>query len=292
MPGRAIQNDNVDVHFTPVTKITENGVIGEDCIERQCDTIVCATGFDVSYRPRFPILGQNGVDLADKWKICPEGYMGITIPGFPNFFTFIGPSWPVENGAVVGPLAQVAQYTIQMIQKIQSEYISSISPRQDITDEFNAHCQEWVRHTVWQDDCRSWYKNNETGRVNAVWPGSSLHYIEAIRYPRYEDYEITYLGPAKNNRWAYLGMGTVRASVEHGDISPYLNVDSIDPDWIKAMGINPDGVLQDRIDRVQRKWELEFGVMERSKKRKAENKVDSGLGRRDAGMAGHQHQVP
>ncbi|KAA6408312.1 MAG: flavin-binding monooxygenase [Lasallia pustulata] len=41
----AIQKPNVDVHFTPVTKITEDGVIGADGIERKVDTIVCATGF-------------------------------------------------------------------------------------------------------------------------------------------------------------------------------------------------------------------------------------------------------
>lgn len=34
--------------------------------------------------------------------------------------------------------------------------------------------------------------DNETGRVNAVYPGSSLHYIQLIEQPRYEDYNITY----------------------------------------------------------------------------------------------------
>ena len=51
---------------------------------------MCATGFDVSYRPRFPIVGQDGIALADKWKFCPEGYLGLAIPGFPNLLTFIG----------------------------------------------------------------------------------------------------------------------------------------------------------------------------------------------------------
>ena len=69
----AIQKENVDVHFTAVERITEDGVVGADGVERKVDTIVCATGFDVSYRPRFPIVGQNGTDLADKWKVCPEG---------------------------------------------------------------------------------------------------------------------------------------------------------------------------------------------------------------------------
>jgi len=69
-------------------------------VEREADTIVCATGFDVSYRPRFPIVGKNGVDLADKWKVCPESYLGLAIPDFPNFITFIGPTWPVEVSTV------------------------------------------------------------------------------------------------------------------------------------------------------------------------------------------------
>ena len=98
----AIQKPNVDVHFTDVRKIDETGVIGGDGEHREVDTIVCATGFDVSYRPRFPIVGRDGVELADKWKVCPEGYLGLAIPGFPNFLTFIGPTWPVENVSLEG----------------------------------------------------------------------------------------------------------------------------------------------------------------------------------------------
>ena len=73
----AIQKENVDVHFTPVTSCTEKGVVGEDGVEREVDTIVCATGFDVSYKPRFPMVGKNGVDLKEKWKVCPESYLGL-----------------------------------------------------------------------------------------------------------------------------------------------------------------------------------------------------------------------
>lgn len=40
----AIQKDNVDVHFTHAAKVTPEGVIGADGVERKCDTIVCATG--------------------------------------------------------------------------------------------------------------------------------------------------------------------------------------------------------------------------------------------------------
>ena len=155
----------------------------------------------------------------------------------------------------MGPLAYVSQYALQLIKKIQSEYICSIAPKQSVTDSFNEHVQEWLRHTVWMDDCRSWYKNNETGRVNAVWPGSSLHYIEAIRTPRYEDFEITYLGPAKKNPWAFMGMGFVRDLIEQNDVSPYISVDNIDPKWMKAVNINSEKVLESKVERIKKEWE-------------------------------------
>lgn len=89
----AIQKENVDVHFTAVEQITEEGVVGADGRERKVDTIVCATGFDVTYRPRFPVIGRNGVDLYEKWKDAPESYLGLGCPDMPNWLMFIGPTW-------------------------------------------------------------------------------------------------------------------------------------------------------------------------------------------------------
>jgi len=232
---KAIQEPNVDVHFTGVNEITETGVVGADGIEREVDTIVCATGFDVTYRPRFPIIGKNGVDLYEKWKHEPEGYLGLACPDMPNWLMFIGPTWPVENGSVTGPLLAVAEYTIQIIKKMQRDHIKSWVPRQSITDAFNAHAQEWIKHTVWKGSCRSWYKNNDTGRVNAVWPGSSNQYAEVIETPRYEDFEIEYM---HKNPWAHLGMGYAMRNklFPEADVSPYLAVENIDPEWLKAVG--------------------------------------------------------
>jgi len=40
----AIQRENVDVHFTSVARLTKNGVMGADGIERKVDAVICATG--------------------------------------------------------------------------------------------------------------------------------------------------------------------------------------------------------------------------------------------------------
>ncbi|KAJ9644119.1 hypothetical protein H2201_007096 [Coniosporium apollinis] len=237
----AIQEKNVDVHFTHVERITEDGVVGGDGIERKVDAIVCATGFDVTYKPRFPVVGKNGVSLKEKWKDWPEAYLGIGVPDFPNFVMFIGPTWPVENGSVAGPLLNVSKYAISLIKKMQRDHIKSWVPKQDITDQFNEHAQEWIKHTVWKEECRSWYKNNETGRVNAVWPGSSLHYMHVIEGPRYEDFEIQYL---HKNPWAFLGMGyAMENTIPGSDVSPYLQYENIDPKWLETIGHSKSSTL-------------------------------------------------
>lgn len=88
----AIQEPNVTCHFTEVVEITENGLVGRDGESCQVDTIVCATGFDTSFKPNFPIVGRNGVVLSEKWAKTPEAYLGLAVPDMPNFFTFVSPS--------------------------------------------------------------------------------------------------------------------------------------------------------------------------------------------------------
>ncbi|KAH8809325.1 hypothetical protein F5884DRAFT_822359 [Xylogone sp. PMI_703] len=226
----AVTQENVECHFTGVKDITETGLIADNGEFVEVDAIVCATGFDVSYRPRFPLVGLNGTDLREKWRVHPEGYLGLACPEIPNYLTFIGPNWPVENGSVMGPLLSVVKYAVKVIQKMQTENIKYWVPNQEVTDEFNAHTQSWFKGTVWEEDCNAWYKNRETGRVDAVWPGSALHYIEVTENPRWEDFDIKYHHPT--NRFNFLGRGFTTRDLdfsENSDRSPYLNVKYLDP---------------------------------------------------------------
>ena len=95
-------------------------------------------------------------------------YLGLAVPDFPNMLLFIGPTWPVENGSVMGPLHTVSDYAIQIIKKMQNENVRSWVPKQDIvstyvvfssnnvlkwlqTDRFNDHVQVSLRSL-----CHSW----------------------------------------------------------------------------------------------------------------------------------------
>jgi hypothetical protein len=55
--------------------------------------------------------------------------------------------------------------------------------------------------------------------------------------------------------WAFLGMGTVKALVNKEDVSPYLNAEMIDPDWMKAVGIDESKVHETKLKDLQKKHE-------------------------------------
>ena len=248
---RAIQGPNVTLHRSAVAKVTGNSVVGVNGDKVDVDTIVCATGFDVSYVPKYSVVGRNGITLQKKWKDLPEGYLGLAVPDMPNYFIFQGPNFPVSNGSVMGPLQSVGAYIIQVIEKMQRDHIHSFAPKQDVTDSFNEHAQTWMRGTCWADrTCRSWYKNNETGRVNSIWPGSSLHYCEMTTIPRFEDYDIRY--SSKQNMWAFMGLGFTNNQMKpDGDLSPYIQQDNIEVKFYSFVSSeDEERLIAERKDKV------------------------------------------
>ena len=78
--------------------------------------------------------------------------------------------------------------------------------------DFNEHCQTYLANTVWSSSCSSWYKQGTTdGKIVAIYCGSSYHFIEALKEPRWEDYHFEYFGGVQSNRFAYLGNGMTLA---------------------------------------------------------------------------------
>jgi len=52
---------------------------------------------------RLNITGRDGSNLREKWgNDNPTAYLGLTVPGFPNFFCMLGPnSGPAHGGSVI-----------------------------------------------------------------------------------------------------------------------------------------------------------------------------------------------
>ena len=70
-------------------------------------------------------------------------------------------------------------------------------------------------------DSLSRYKNGTAdGPVTGPWCGTTWHFNEALRNPRWEDYNFTY---RSRNRFAYMGIGRTRGELRGDDMaSVYL----------------------------------------------------------------------
>jgi cation diffusion facilitator CzcD-associated flavoprotein CzcO len=87
LPTTTIIKDHIE-------RFTEKGIIAGG-IERECDVIIKATGFNVDYNPTFTVTGRNGVTLQKAWEEYPFTYRSVMSSGFPNLFHCMGPNAPV-----------------------------------------------------------------------------------------------------------------------------------------------------------------------------------------------------
>lgn len=82
----SLGKENVRVVTQGITKITEKSFELTSGEVVEVDAIICATGFDVSFCPRFPIIGRKG-NLQDTWtKELPSAYMSCAVTNVPNYF--------------------------------------------------------------------------------------------------------------------------------------------------------------------------------------------------------------
>lgn len=178
-PGflEAITQDNVELRWDDVQGITEKGIVTRSGEVKEYDVIVCATGFDTSFKPSFPVVGRNGVNLGEKWTMDqPKAYFGFLVPDMPNYFTFIGPNSPISNGSLVLGVQATAVYVYKWLEKLQTESVRSFEVRHDVNEEYNQHMQKYLDRTVWTKGCRSWYKRGTIdGPVVAIYGGKSEH---------------------------------------------------------------------------------------------------------------------
>jgi hypothetical protein len=117
---------------------------------------------------------------------------------------FTGPNCPFGSGGIIVGIEAEGTYMTNFFNRWQKEDIKFFDPKKEAVDEFMEQKDLFMDTTVWAKGCRSWWKHKKTGKVTALWPGSTLHYLEALAHPRYDDFEVQY---ACSNRFSYLGNG-------------------------------------------------------------------------------------
>jgi hypothetical protein len=172
----AMKKPNVVLPDGNITSFTEKGIITDHDEEFEVDVIICATGFDVSFRPHFPIIGQDSISLSDHWAKFPEAYLAMAASKFPNFMSknlsasasefihchqlsafslilltavvgSLGPNCPAGHGSFITVIEAAQNYICKIIRKVQIENIKSIHVKPSVIEEYNEHVQLWLKRT-------------------------------------------------------------------------------------------------------------------------------------------------
>lgn len=204
-----------------VTQITEDSVTTADGESFKVDVIACATGFDVSFKPQWRMIGRDGVDLGEQWEKDPDSYLALAARHMPNYFMFLGPRAVVGHGSLIEAINWTSDYLLKWIRKVATEDIKSIMPKADAVNELTQYQDELHKKMIWTESCKSWFKGNRPdGSVAALFAGSALLFKQLVSEIRAEDWEIEY---SSKNRWAFLGNGfTAHELVQGNDLAWYI----------------------------------------------------------------------
>jgi 4-hydroxyacetophenone monooxygenase len=189
---RCLTKPNVELVRAGVNSLEPQGIVDSDGKRHAADVIIWATGF----RPNemlFPmsITGRDGRDLRAEWGHRPKAYLGMTVPGFPNFFMMYGPGTNLASGgSLIFHSECEIRYIVQCLQALDGK--TSLEPRQDKHDGWYDRCQRELKTLVWSSPHieHSFYKNAD-GDVHCLSPWRLVDFWSWTRTPDLEDFVIT-----------------------------------------------------------------------------------------------------
>jgi hypothetical protein len=138
----------------------------------------------------------------------------------PNYFTGAGPYGPLGHGSFLPILESYSNYFIDVIKKIQRDRIHCLTPKMEPALALKEHADLFLKRTAWTSGCSSWFKQGRVDGPLPMFPGSRIVYLELLKSPRYEDYNIRYCNSL--NMFEFLGNGFSTTEANGGDLAFYL----------------------------------------------------------------------
>jgi 4-hydroxyacetophenone monooxygenase len=190
---QTLQRDNVELVRTPIQKITPRGVVTGDGVTHDADVIVYATGFrhtDVLWPLK--VTGRNGIDLHQMWGSRPHAYLGITVPGFPNFFIIYGPGTHLAHGgSLIFQSELQMRYVDQCLRRLAEQRLHSVEPKAEAATAWHHRTQTQIKKMVWSHPAvkHSYFKNAD-GEIHTVSPWRLNEYWAAVLQPDWSQFLV------------------------------------------------------------------------------------------------------
>lgn len=188
--------ENVELVTEPIDKITGSGVATVDGVTREADVLILATGFqvmDADDMPTYPVTGSGGRSWSRHWQEHRlQAYEGVSVPGFPNFFTVFGP-YGYVGSSYFALIETQTHHIVRCLKHARRKKARRVEVTQEANDRYFAEMlRRRHRQIFWQDSCKqanSYYfdKNGDA----PLRPTTTLEaYWRSRRFPL-RDYEFT-----------------------------------------------------------------------------------------------------
>lgn len=173
---QALKQDHVELVTTALDHVQADGLVDAEGRHYPVDVIIYATGFNsVAMLAPMKVAGRDGQDLHSGWTDGPEAYLGIAIPGFPNFFCVYGPGANLTHG---GSIIFVSECQVRYILNCLRELIERDYETMEVTDEaFDEYMEKFDEaakgFVMAHPSVNNWYKT-ASGRMVTNWPWRML----------------------------------------------------------------------------------------------------------------------
>lgn len=188
----SLNRENVTLVPNAVATVTKDGLVDANGVEHAVDVIVMSTGFQpTNFLSTLAVTGSDGRDIHEAWGERPTVYLGVTVPGFPNFFILYGPN---TNGgfAITSMLERQAEVAARRI-KTAIRRGATV----DTSEKATARWTTWVERQIDErmsagndPGCTNYY-HSESGANVTQWPLSAFQYWRVTRFPELRAYRYS-----------------------------------------------------------------------------------------------------
>lgn len=192
---------NVHLETSPIERIDPSSVVTEDGTAHEIDALVLATGFKVfehGNMPAYPVAGLNGLDLEAFWaENRHQAYEGVSVPGFPNYFTVFGP-YGYNGSSYFNLIETQARHITRCLRHAKDNSATLVEVRPEANDRYFAEMlRRRGRQVFWQGGCQlaNSYYFDQHGDV-PLRPVSTLETVWRSRRFDLGDYRLDQLTEA------------------------------------------------------------------------------------------------
>jgi cation diffusion facilitator CzcD-associated flavoprotein CzcO len=138
----------VNLKDTPITHVTEKGIVTTDGALHELDVLILATGFDAvdGNYTRVNIAGRDRQTLRSHWADGPTSYLGVATTGFPNMFMILGPNGPFTN--LPPTIETQVEWIAEAIRHVSSTDAGWLEVKPDVETAWTQTCAEIADQTL------------------------------------------------------------------------------------------------------------------------------------------------